>query len=244
MNWVFEVFDCFFSILKEYISPLGDACILLLTIYTFYRTYVSKKINFLGFSLNSSIWDGFSIGVNIQNWSLSTISVNKIELVINEEIKITIKDFNDPLILEPLKSVKIESERNSEFPFKSSELFDSELKLQIYGFNGKVIESKFKRHTKKPRNIKEYKQLSVVNKTFDGKVVTPNMKYKVYIFENGLLQESFIIMKRGLMEKHLWGFNVIPEEHLESKESLKEFLFSIIDKDKYTIDIVDLEKEF
>lgn len=243
LNCICKIFQVFFEMLRDYISPLGNTCILLLTIYTFYRTYISKKVKFFGYSVSNSVLEGFSIGINIQNWSLSTIAVSKIELVVDEKVKITINKFDDPLILEPLKSVKISSEQMSDSPSELDNLFNSELKLLTHCFNGKVIISKIERHFK-PRKTKEYEQLTVFTKTYDGKIVTPNMKYKVYIYENDILQESFIILHGGVMEKCLGGFNVIPEECLKSKKNLKEFLFKYIDRNKYTIEIFDFELDF
>lgn len=143
MLW--ELLECLYKVL----NIVGGSCLTLIGLYTFYRTFISKKIRFLGVGKSSDIWKGESCSVVIQNWSLSAISIEEVTLVVNDDYKVTVKKYLDHFLLEPLKAVKIESDRTSESPFYDQNFLDEKLELFVRCSDGKVLSAKFRK-----KNIK------------------------------------------------------------------------------------------
>ena len=79
MGWV--------SIIREWVNFSANICILLITIYTFYITFISCKIKFLSISESHPNNNENSFSVVIENKSFSTLVVTKVSLIVNNEYK-------------------------------------------------------------------------------------------------------------------------------------------------------------
>lgn len=77
-----------FSALATFVSLLGDVAILILTVYTFHLTAVSRKLELVSPSFSSSTFFGEVIGLSIMNKSLHAIPVQSvfIKCVYNEAL--------------------------------------------------------------------------------------------------------------------------------------------------------------
>ena len=103
-----------FSAIATFLSLLGDVAILILTIYTFHLTTVSRKLELTSPSFSSSTFYGEIIGLNIMNKSLHSIPIQNVfimkQLGKNDFGYITVASFDDPLTIESWTIKKIESE--------------------------------------------------------------------------------------------------------------------------------------
>lgn len=115
-----------FSALATFVSLLGDVAILILTVYTFHLTAVSRKLELVSPSFSSSTFFGEVIGLSIMNKSLHAIPIQSVfimkRLGKNDFGYITIASYNDPLTIDSWTIIKIESE-----PFSS-----------IWGYEGSI----------------------------------------------------------------------------------------------------------
>ncbi len=117
-----------FSAIATFLSLIGNVAILILTIYTFHLTTVSRKLELTSPSFSSSTFYGEVIGLSIMNKSLHSIPIQDIfimkHLGKNDFGYITVASFDDPLTIESWTIKKIESE-----PFTS-----------IMGYEGSMVD--------------------------------------------------------------------------------------------------------
>jgi len=150
-----------------------------------------------------------------------------------------VKGYSDPLLLEPLKTVKIESDRMSTDPFEKSRLFDKNIKLRVYCSGGKVLTVKYKRLKKQWKKPKEYRPKMVINQHFGDVLVTEHMKYVVYIISPEEKTTSTFINKAGFIRDSIKGFNGIPKEIVDDPEKVVEALEGLLG-DGYKVVLKDI----
>ncbi len=124
-----------FTIIREWVTFAADICILAITIYTFYITFISQRIKFISLSNSSSNSKGDSFAVVLENKSLSPQVINDIYMIIDNKYKIQVKKFEVPLILEPYKAMEISSEKYS-YTTPSLPLKTGLMTGEILGYNG------------------------------------------------------------------------------------------------------------
>lgn len=222
-------------------KSIGEMCVVFIGIYTFYRTFLTKKIKFLGFGVSSETWEGYSFSVNIQNFSLSALSIDKIELIIGDKQKATLRKYREPFILEPLKAIKIESKKNSESPFLNDYVFDQKLKLAVHCSNGKVLIVKQKKlkWLRRSYNTEKYEYKTIFNKTFDGILVTDSMKYAIDIFGSDGTKRRTFLTNTGIIKDAINGYNAIPGELVHDEDKVVQILEELLGKG-YKVVIQDI----
>ena len=213
-----------FTIIREWVTFAADICILAITIYTFYITFISQRIKFISLSNSSSNSKGDSFAVVLENKSLSPQVINDIYMIIDNKYKIQVKKFEVPLILEPYKAMEISSEKYSyttpSLPLKTGdnvilEVSTTRKKLYLY------------MHKKTPKVTKEMKNIpynvTKITNTYNEKIVPQNAKYALSL-SKGDWQNTVFIFKTGLMTGEILGYNSIPEDALKSMEDLIQHL--------------------
>ena len=219
MHW--DIIKYVLSCVKETISFVTATIVSLIAIYTFYRTFISQKIKFLGFGHRSSIWEGDCISVSIQNWTLSTIGIQEISMIVDDKYSIAIKKFEEPFILDPLRSTTICSENFTRNELISSMKFLTSPKKLMIETGDNVIYSKMRnRHFRK---VKHYMPATSEAYTRGNEIITVNMLYIVYIISNSKSTKKIIILKNGMMNCTIDGKNALPPEILSNKENIEKF---------------------
>lgn len=213
-----------FTIVREWVTFAADICILLITIYTFYITFISQKIKFISLSNSSSNSKGDSFAVILENKSLSPQVINDIYMIVDNKYKIQVKKFEVPLVLEPYTAKEISSEKYSyttpSLPLKTGENVILEVsttrkKLYLY------------MHKKTPKVTKEMKNIpynvTKITNTYNEKIVPQNAKYALTVSKEEW-QSTVFIFKTGVMTGEILGYNGIPEDALKSQEDLIQYL--------------------
>lgn len=213
-----------FTIVREWVTFAADICILLITIYTFYITFISQKIKFISLSKSSSNSKGDSFVVILENKSLSPQVIKDIYMIVDNKYKILVKKFEVPLVLEPYTAKEISSEKYSytipSLPITTGENVILEVsttrkKLYLY------------MHKKTPKVTKEMKNISYnvtkITNTYNEKIVPQNAKYALTVSKEEW-QSTIFIFKTGVMTGEILGYNGIPEDALKSNEDLIQYL--------------------
>lgn len=235
-NYIKEFFTpTFFNYAKETIEFITTTLVSLIAIYTFYRTFISKKIKFLAYCHGSSVWDGDNISVSIQNFTLSTMAIKKVSMIVDDKYSILVKEYNEPLILEPLKSINIISNNFTKNELLSSSNFLDMSKKLFIEVGENTIVAKIKKHRKKKYNISAYQPSTNISCYSNGRLITENMKYIVYLLKNKIIAKEIIILKNGSMNCTIDGGNAIPSEALQNTETLKLFFENLINDNEITI---------
>lgn len=235
----------FWKVITDYIAPLGDLCIVIITLIIFGFTYVSKKISIMSLGESFSVWEGYSINVTLKNATLSDMSVKKVKLIFDNKRELTINTYDTPVLIGPLKSVVFESPKHSKRPF--DDLFrvnGHKIKAQITLADNQIIFAKMHKNLfKKPKNEKIYECPVSINYADGDKVITDHMLYKILIYRNEEFVTDIIVLKNGLMNQTIAGYNALPKEKLQSKEQVKSAVESLLKSKKFVVDVLDYSIE-
>lgn len=209
---------------KEWITFAADICILLITIYTFYITFISQKIKLISISQSSSNTKGDSFYVVLENKSLSPQVITNINLIIENKYKVNLNKFEIPFILEPYKAKEVGSDRYS-YTMPSLPYLNSENTiLEVTTTRNKLYLSMNK---KTPRVKKEMKEIpynvTKIKNTYNERIIPKDAKFVLNV-SKGDWQNIVFVFKTGLMTGEVLGCNGLPEEVLESQENFIQFL--------------------
>lgn len=216
----------FFAVIRDWVTFASDICILLITLYTFYKTFISKKIRFVSVFESLSNSDGNNFSIVIENKSLSPQVINDIHLIIDNKYKIQVKKLEAPLILEPYTAQKVESERYSYTDPPLPAFIGNKMVLEVITSRKKLY---FPIHKKIPRVKSELRNSSdnvmKITNVYNDKIVPSNAIF-VLIVKKGDCENTIFIFESGIMTGTIHGCNAVPEEVVKDIQTLKNFLDS------------------
>ncbi len=214
----------------SWISFGADLCILGITIYTTWKTFLEKHIKLLSYSPNfCSMFGGSFISVVVENTSLSPISVENVDIVYDNHYVINLNKYKEPLILKPQQATTITMEPFSQLSEISlDEIEFKDFYLIFTTSRGKII-SNFKRMPVKHNRKNTYKIVTIMRRTFNGLIIPPDVKYAILMKVDGK-QQTILINDGGIMDKDIYGYNAIPRSDINDIERVKAHIRAIIDK--------------
>ncbi len=213
-----------FEAIREWVTFAADVCILLITIYTFVITFVSKKIKVLAFSESHSIKNGNNFSVVIENRSLSPQVIESIYMIYENTYKIELKKFDVPLILESFKALKVQSDNFSFTAPSLPTLMATKITFEITT-SRKRIYLRFNKKTDKvtPDMKKIHYNVTKVINTYNGKIIPQGAKFALNVSKEDW-NETVFVFSSGMMTDEILGVNAIPVKVVQEKESLTNFL--------------------
>lgn len=212
------------------ISFAADMCILLITLYTTYKTFIDKKIKLLTYTPNfGGKFGGKFISIVVENTSLSPLSVEKIDIVYDNHYVINFAKYNEPLILQPQHATAITMDPFSKLAGISlEELVTKEFYLIFSTSKGEIISS-FRQMPVKQNKNNSYRSVLVVRKFFNGTIITPDIKYAIIIEIDGVSKTIFL-KECGLIDKDIYGYHFIHLRDINNIDMVKADIKSIIDQ--------------
>ena len=104
----------FWKEISNIISFLANICVLVITVYTLYLTAFCRKLRFITIGFSVTQFFGESMSISIANKSLHAISITEIFIMKKKDgqfYRITIKKFEDPLIINPwqISNIKMDA---------------------------------------------------------------------------------------------------------------------------------------
>jgi len=212
-----------FNEIRTWITFLADVCILLITIYTFYLTFLSKKIKVISFGRHLS-WEGDSMNIVLENKSLSPISITRIDAIVEKKNKFKFRNFDEPLILPPFSTKVVVMSPYSHMPDFN---FD-DIVFQI-ATSSKTRIVHFKKRVFLSRKVKkDLPNVMIVTRKFNDKVIMPGTKY-ILTLKTNEGTKTICIFGNGVMTDNIFGYNGIPEEIVEDEQKLRLLLDSMIE---------------
>lgn len=201
----------------------GNMCVVLITIYTFYLTFFSKKIKIVGCGISNSAFEGCQIYFSLHSHTLQTFEVKEISVIFLD--KCVHLKLEEPAIIEPRMTTKVISEKYTRFTEKidlNDVLLGKKWGLILHTQNGILYTStkKWDLGITKKRKYRQccYHRISTFNQSYGGIVISDNVKYVIYI-GLGLYDEPIFMTEYGHMSQSIGGYNGI--EGIESL-SLKQ----------------------
>lgn len=210
------------------ISAIGTLFIGLITalvaIIPLYLYHWSHNIKVLSFAFSSSNFNGDGFDVVLFNKTLSPKTITEIEIVKDNKHILTIKKYESPLILEPMKSIKIIGDKYIEIPLdknpnasKTYFIITIDGKERYVKWHGKVIKYKLL------DRIKNLERMAEGKKCFGETFLSKRVKYVLH-YKVGDVWKSTFILDSGLIEKTPFYFNLIPVESMKSDDTLIDFI--------------------
>lgn len=217
-------------------SLLANICVLFLTAMTFYLTVMSNKLKFISFGFSSSMFNGETISLSLENTTLHPISITSIALIkkMNDGTyhSIDLISYDDPLVVESRRVAKITTQ-----PYTRILGIDSVTDLHkdaIFCIKSGSKTLFVKPYKKAP--LKEVKKLykkhhifaplSVMRSEFNHQVVSQNVRYAVHVRtgEKTCDWNTLLLTQNGILDGTICGYNVLNTSKYDSEETLKEYL--------------------
>lgn len=190
-----------FELFRDWFGIIGNGCILAISLYAFWRTFISKRIIFSGFNTNSSLTNGSTISVTVENKTLSPIIITKVNILTGKSFKIEIKSFDEPYILAPLSAAKFISDPFSELS-ESINLHDyakiRRLRIEVYTSNGRLYDTFIPydgRYEKRTRGIPIVKRCEYM---YNGVMLSPEIKYAIHLTLPEDKESLFFLLQDGI----------------------------------------------
>lgn len=217
MSWI-NIQDC--------ISFLADVFILLITLYTFYITFISQKIKLVSTKISEDLNVANRISVILENKTLSPQIIDNVSMIIDNNYKIVIRSFDIPLVLEPYKTCKVVSELFSytEPQIDFINILKNDIIIEVSTTRNKIYLQSDNRKPKIKEKMKSipYNVTKIINK-YDGKFIPKNAKYALRVSNNNWSKTIFIL-EDGDFTDEILGCNKIESEKLQSVKQLREIL--------------------
>lgn len=229
------------------LSFIANASILLLTISTFYLTFLSKKIKYIGLSETISHNYGNCISVIIENRSARPIAISGISLIIENKYKVLVSDCDSPLIISPFSAQKITSKKYS---YTDPDIIinkdDTSIEVTFLGRKRKKYIRYNREASRVSKEIKDsFPNVRIVTKRINDKIVPINAKYALIYNENNK-RKTIFIFKNGAMHEDFFGTNFIPSENMSSNESVLTYFenrFKLLEQNFGLISIEENNKQ-
>jgi len=247
------------SIIKDWVSFGADICIFIITIYTFYLTFLAKKIRCVSFGMELSAFEGTKLSVVLENRCLASIAIESVDLLIDDKYIINLKRYNkNPITIEPLKTYKVttdaitDSVNPDEYMLKiiSGKSFEAIVRL----YTGETIETSknnfFRRifiYLKRKLNLikdksqnKKREEIKLVRKQIDGIFISNFIKYMLTI-NNRKRRKIILVLDTGKCSKSYNNLKNIPSDIVKDYNKTKEYIQSLLNNDE-KFELIELKK--
>lgn len=212
--------------IREWVSFGSNICVLLISVYTFYITFSSKKIKLLSFRETFSN-RGNSMSIAIENKTFSSTTILKINMIVDKEQKILFKKYDVPLVMGPFSTKIVTMDKFSKIKEMKKEY--NNLIFEIKTSNGTLYLSLDKKIVWLSKSLKKMSPNTTVHRIkYNEKIVMPGTKYILDILMNKNLKTIFIY-KSGLMSDNVFGYNAIPKEKMKDINSVDEVIKNLVE---------------
>lgn len=222
------------------ISFLGDLSVTVVTLYTAWLTF-GKSISFLSYTKYYDAIKGDSYSVDLQNNSLTAVSISKVHLIFGYSYSLPIKDDDETSITVSGRSVITVRMKNMTgctgaidphsskvtgvaIEYSSGEIFIANFKYQgiIHWIKQKVRNREYIKF-----RLRSMEKLMPYRIYCNEKVVSKGVQYMISISVSGKTQEIYVLNEGYLNHPISNGketIHFIPEEQLINKTVLRTYL--------------------
>lgn len=217
-------------------SMLANICVLFLTAMMFYLTVMSNKLKFVSFGFASSMFNGETISLSLENTTLHPISITSIVLIkkMNDGTyhSIDLISYDDPLVIEGRRVAKITTKPYTRIWGMDSvtDLHKDAIFCIKSGSKTLFVKPYKKAPLKKVKKLHKkhhmFAPLSVMRSEFNHQVVSRNVHYAVHIRagENSCDWNTILLTEHGILDGTICGYNGLDTSQYDSAETLKAYL--------------------
>lgn len=219
----------------------GNMCVVLITIYTFYLTFFSKKIKIVGCGISNSVFEGCQAYFSLHSYSLQTFEVREISVIFQDK-SVNLK-LEESVIIEPRMTTKVITQRYTRFTENidlDEVLMSKKWGLILHTQNGMIYTSTKKRDLgiRKKRKYRKccYHRISTFNQLYGGIVISDNVKYVIYI-GLGLCDKPIFMTEYGHLSQTVGGYNGIEDVESLSLKQIRKQIAKLLGVSKKYISI-------
>ncbi|HTF96393.1 MAG TPA: hypothetical protein VL995_09695 [Cellvibrio sp.] len=219
--------DLVFS-LQEFLKIVPGLAIFPLTFYLAWKK-IGRKIS-CSFTVGSDRINAQRItNVVLTNHKDSPVAIFEVSAVCENDISFSIEKLNPPIILKSLESVVIETKPYSNLTI-GGDKYNPELvfgKVQVYvACSDEMIKCKMVSHPTIFNHMKfEYlTQASKNINSFNGLIYNEKVKYAIIYNINSEIKTAFVDHSGFINGDGNFHYNLVPQELMDSKETVREFL--------------------
>ena len=217
--------------IRDWIGFASDMCVLVITIYTFYKTFIYSRLSLLQIKSNFTNTNGECHQVILLNKKMSPIVVTGIRLIIDEKYLFKFSQ-NEPVVIDGY----------STYTFSSGDIGYIEPKIEIVANDNVIVEitleHKRKVYLKRNRRLWYYskkklenmERVTCITNRYNDKIIPQNAKYVLVINMTEEEVETIFIFANGVMTNDILGYNGLPTDVVKSKEKLEAFLHEWLDQ--------------
>lgn len=217
--------------IRDWITFASDICVLLITIYTFYKTFICSKIEVVSF-INDYSMNGESHDITFLNKKMVPMAITEVQLIIEDKYLFTFANPRNPIIIEGFSTCSIST---GEFGYIDHELsiFSENVIVEVTLLhNKKIYLGGIKRYLYMlfRKRVFNLERASKVTYKFNNKIIPRYAKYILIIKEKDVKEDTTVfIFESGVMTEVIAGYNGIPKEVVGNIESLSDFLHEWLD---------------
>lgn len=217
--------------IRDWITFASDICVLLITIYTFYKTFICSKIEVVSF-INDYSMNGESHDIIFLNKKMVPMAITEVQLIIEDKYLFTFANPRNPIIIEGFSTCSIST---GEFGYIDHELsiFSENVIVEVTLLhNKKIYLGGIKRYLYMlfRKRVFNLERASKVTYKFNNKIIPRYAKYILIIKEKDVKEDTTVfIFESGVMTEVIAGYNGIPKEVVGNIESLSDFLHEWLD---------------
>lgn len=214
----------------------GNMCVVLITIYTFYLTFFSKKIKIVGCGISNSVFEGCQIHFSLHSHTLQSFEVSKISVVFQD--KSVQLNLEEPIIIEPRMTTKVITERYTRLT-ENIDLNDIMLGKNwglILHIQDNIIYTSNKKWDlgiRKKRKYRKgyYHRIGTINQIFGETVISDMVKYVIWI---RLIQydKPIFMTEDGRMSQTIEGYNGIEDVDSLSLKQIRKQIAKLLEVSK------------
>lgn len=240
-------------------GPVIDFVLFVITVYGIILRYISKNIRLIDISKKNSQYNPRNLSLVLENKTLRAFWIKRINLVIDSKNKIQFKKYEEPIVLEPLKTKLF---RTDPFSYIGSQVIGIEektikdkldqknFKVELVLTNGQKIYSNYKELScwsnwkSKICLRKGYNTIPLVQiLNSEQQVVHPDTIYMANIIKECIIYQVRIMKDRKIIINNKYcGKDIIIDVNETAEEITKKvkIIFSIEDEN---IVVLPIDKE-
>ncbi|MCD7752688.1 MAG: hypothetical protein LUI10_13300 [Lachnospiraceae bacterium] len=217
----------------SYIQSIGDLCVIGITLYTFYLSFYSLRIDYISGGMSTSMFEGDALTFVFQSKTMRTMRINEILLITRDGERVNFK-LKTPVMLEGRRSSEINTGCFTSIVGieKQTDLLLEARMLVLNTDDGPVcVRAKHLKYIPVPVLKRKYikgiysPNCMVSSTEVNGKVISSCVKYAVYILTDKEVT-TVLMTENGLTNVTVGGHNAY---HLPSQdvEDIKNYLAQI-----------------
>ena len=230
--------------IKEWIAFGADVLIWFITIYTFYKTFICRKLSLLNMSTTSTTHEGTYHEITLLNRRMAPLVITGVRLIVDNKYLYTLYD-GKAVVIEGYSSKTIVSEKygflEPDIPIMYSE--NTVVEVMVDGEKRLYLKTNKRARRYSKRKLNKMVKVQKITLRFDDKIIPTNAKYIISIANKEKIDTIFAF-ESGYLTECILGYNGLPPYMVKDKKSLEQGLHELLDQHKIDFQVEEIKEIF